>query len=145
MPQNLVQASAIKPADQKSLIARKLYDLQANKTLKSLSQGQTKQIIFFRLMSSIIKKKIFILSCKFEMLKPPVAIFQPPRRAQCDTCTWVKSELHGQHTLTGRANTAHTKWLQHFARVDLFDIVSLARLSQGERKWGHSKELTHNL
>ena len=97
------------------------------------------------MMSLIIKKNFFILSCKFVMLKPLVATNQPLRSAQCDTCTWVKSELHGQRTLTGQANTAHTLWLQHFARVDLVDIFSLVRLSQGERKWGHSKELTHNL
>ena len=39
--------------------------------------------------------------------------------------------------------TASAELLQHFARVSRVDIVPLARLSQGERKWFHSGENTH--
>ena len=41
--------------------------------------------------------------------------------------------------------TSSTEVSQHSARDSWVDIVSLARLSQGQRKWCHSEEKTHNL
>ena len=96
----------MKAADRYRLIVRKLLDVHVNKTLKSVSQGWAKQLNFFRLMSLVIEKKFFILSCKFVMLKPPVAVFQPPYRAQRHTCTQVKFALHDQCTTdASQANT----------------------------------------